>query len=401
MKFFKELFTSKDKKSNTKTSILTENEMILHYLRQFLSKINITTEIVDNELILPTYKMSIKGWINSKTEHPNAVVLELIFTINQENFEGEIFEALAGLGENVEASIKNGTHSFIEGVLTAIMESFDIKHNPQLDFETEWNGNIHIWHPKVGPIQVQGNFDSTSTDENKIFNILKDDIKVKIGNMQFYWIKVYVSQQANGHIITECTFNNKPFYEANKKMEDYAEGWISDNQFKGEKQYIIIRQCDKTWSPSKYSKQNINKIIDETIDIMEECSMSFEYDNLYDNIKKLTKDIELAFELYCFIPDIYCQFIFPQKCSEKVTLVMSNKTEKTMYLSQFKIYEQIKKRIVERLHAEYNKEKFQKVLSFSSNFNAINKALNQGCELENLITSPMILIAPDNYNPFR
>lgn len=402
MSFLKGLFSSNNKENNTKISNLTDNEMVLHYLKESLSKININGEILNNELIIANHNLSIKGWVNSKTNHPNAVVIELNFTINQKEFESEIFEALAGLGENVEASIKNGTHSFVTGVLSAIIQSFDESHNPQIDFETEWNGNIRIWHPKVGPIQAQGKFDITKADENKIFNILKDDIKARIGDMRFYWIKVYVSRQPNGKIISQCTFNNEPFYEANEKIENYAQSWDSYNEFKGEKQYIVIRQCDKTWTPSKYSNQNMNNIIDQAIDIIEKCSSSSDYDNLFENINKVTKDIDLAFELYCFIPEIYCRIMIPQvQYSEEVIIVMPDETKKSMYLSQFNIYGKTKKRIFERFQSNFNKDKAQNILFISSNFKAINSALHQGSELENLITTPMMLTAPENYNPFR
>lgn len=43
--------------------------------------------------------------------------------------------------------------------------------------------------------------------------------------------------------------------------------WNTRNQFKGEKQFIIIRQCDKTWRQEKYNYRNLKKIVFGAIEL--------------------------------------------------------------------------------------------------------------------------------------
>jgi len=401
MSFFKSLFGSKNSKDNKQTAELINDEKVIQYLQKLISEKNLTSEIVDNQLIIKDYKMSIKACIQSKTQHTEVMLLQMRFVINQELLEDEVVEVLAGIGENMEEAMKNGISSFITGIFDVFSEAFHESHIPDLDFETEWNGESRLWHPKIGPLQVQGDCNLALVDENKILNILKEDIKVSIGDNRFYWIKVYVSRQADGEIITECTLNNETFYKAESKMREYAEGFDNSNSFRGEKQYIIIRQCDKTWSSSKYSEKDLESFINKTIDMMGECSNSLQYRNLLGRIESLTKDLNLAFELYCFIPELYCRIALREvNYSEEIIIVMPNGEKKSMYLSQFSICRKIKKIIYKRIELGDSTEKLKKVIMLSASFGAINDAVMKGSKIADLAVGALIFSAPENYKPF-
>nr|WP_241393040.1 DUF6348 family protein [Clostridium tetanomorphum] len=212
---------------------------------------NIQGEILNGSLVLNDYNIIIKTQIGNRKQHPNVIVLQLDFILwNKDIFNEGIYESLVGLaeGSDIESAIKNGVNSFVTGALIPIINSFDDIHNPELDFKKEYDGINRLWHPKVGPLQAQGYFDANNTDENRIFDILKNDIKEKITNKRMYWIKVYIARQTDGCILSQCTINNEPFYSAQNKIEEYARTWKVTGQFKAEKQYIILRQCDKTWN---------------------------------------------------------------------------------------------------------------------------------------------------------
>lgn len=250
MNFFRNIFGLKDNIESIGTS---DDKKVIDYLQKALSDKDLKSEMIDGKIFINKFKMYIKTWVSDKIQHPNAIVMELKFVISQELFEDVIVESLAAIGEgdDEDDAILNGVESFITGVFNSIVESIFDTHNEELDFVTEYNEEIKIWQPKLGALQVQGYCNIKHVDENKIFNILKDDIKLRLRNKRFYFIKVYVFKQAKGNIIAECTLNNEPFYEANKKMEQYAKEWEIAGNFKGEKQYIIIRQYDKTLAHRK------------------------------------------------------------------------------------------------------------------------------------------------------
>lgn len=251
MSFFKKLFGSKDNKNCDATANLSDSQKILYYLKQDLNKMNIRAEMSDESLILIDFDTAIQARVGNRTQHPNMIVLQLDFRVLSTTlFDDFVYESLAGIaeGNDLENAIKNGVSSFISGTLTSMIESCDDTHNQELDFETDCNGLVRLWHPKIGNLQAQGEFDENTADLNQIFNILKDDIRFKVKDKRAYWVKVYVSKQIDGNIITQCNINNQPFPEADEKMRKYASEWSLKGQFKGEKQFIIIRQCDKTWN---------------------------------------------------------------------------------------------------------------------------------------------------------
>lgn len=417
MNFFKRLFGSKDNalsasKNNAayaannsmpKNTFTPEDDncILKQYVQKLLYEKNIVSEIVEDNIVISILQMSIKPWISNKTKHPNALVIQINFVIKQELFDAEIVESLAGIGTDLNAAIKNGVSSFFDGVLTSIIYSFDDRHNPEVDFETEWNGNIRLWHPKIGPLQLQGK-SIIKEDENKIFNLIKEDIRARVGNLQFYWVKVYVAKQVDGEIIAQCFINNEPFLAADKKLYEYAQSWNTNNQFNGKKQYIIIRQCDNTWKPSKHTKEQIKAYINSAIDLMENCTSEAEYELLFERISNLTNDEDLAYELFSLIPEIYCRITFPEvKYSDEIMLVYPDNIQKTLNLFKLSIYRHIESVALERLKENYDKDKHKNVLVLSGSFKALNDALQKNDTLEDITSGYLSLFVPENYNPLR
>lgn len=401
MGFLKKFFNGKDSQKNQEEN---DDDIILQILKEEVNLKNIQSEIVNNELVIHDYHIFIKARVGNKTQHQNAVVLQLDFIVKQENFDTEIIESVAGIGSgnNIYDAIRNGTASFVSNVLEVIAESFCDTHNPELDFETVLGDSVQVWHPKIGELHTQGYRDIDTVDNSRIFNILKDEIIMRLGTKRFYWIKVYISSQADGEIITRCTFNNEPFLKAQQKMEEYAKSWNTGNQFKGEKQFILIRQCDKTWKQGKYNYENLRKYVFGAIELFENCSTQAEWEVLFERIAKLTGDIDLAIELYSFVPEVYCEITLPEiQYSDEIVLIKPDGSKTTVFLSQLSSLAFIKRLIREKLQFGFDKDKYNRVLFQSATFKAINDALIQGAKLENLVISPLTINVNEDYNPYR
>ena len=401
MGFLKKFFNGKE---NAKSQEEKVDDIILQILKEEGMLKNIPSEIINNELVINDCKMTIKAGVSNKTQHQNAIVLQLDFIIKHENFDTEILESVAGIGRenDIYQAIRNGTATFVSNVLEVIAEGFCDTHNPELDFETLLGDRQQIWHPKIGGLHAQGYCSINTIDNSRIFNILKDEIVPRLGTKRFYWVKVYVSRQADGEIITQCTFNNEPFLKAQQKMEEYAKSWNTGNQFKGEKQFILIRQCDKTWRQGKYNYENLKKYVFGTIELFENCSTEADWEGLFESIADLTGDIDLAIELYSFIPELYCKFTLPEiQYSDEVVLIKPDGSKSNVYLSQLSRLTLIKRLIREKLNTGFDKDKYNHILFQSATFKAINNALNQGGGLENLATLPLAINVTEDYNPLN
>lgn len=396
-------FSNKKKKLNNNQNLyISDEQKSLLYLQEALQKNNVLSNIHNNQLILPHYQMIITSWLGSKQQHPKVLIIQINFLIHQPQIDEEIKESLLGIGEgsNLELALKNGIHSFITGLLAPLLQSFN-DTNSEPDFNTQFGYNRLLWHAKLGELQIQGYTRSNIIDQHKFIKLILKEIYEILGNKQFYWIKIYASRQAN-KVIAECKINNEPFPAAQARIEEYLETTDANTQFKSEKQYLIIKQSNLTWSPDKYSPNQLRSIIHATIDLMYNCSTQDEYELLLDNINYLSQDPHLSFELYCFIPEIYCQLVIPEvQYSNQVIIVLPNQTRYQLYLSQFKVYSSLKKVIQERIQTNKSPDESRKILYFSSNFDAINQALNNGREPRNLVMKTSILPAPAGYDPFR
>lgn len=405
MSFIKRIFGSKRDESATENKSIDENLLIIKLLKERLIAMGLQVDDNEGRANIPKINTSIRARVNGKTQHPNAVVLQLDFhIINIDLFDEGIYESLAGIaeGNNIEAAIKNGVDSFINGVFEAYKDSFADTHNPKLDIQTECNGNVLLWHPKIGPVQVQGHFDMATVDEERIFNLLKDEIKGKLKSKRFYWIKIYVARQADGGMICQCLFNNKPFPEADRIMENYVKVWNTENKFKGEKQYIIIRQCDKTWNEYGIKESNNNKFIKEcaehAIKVLEDRNENENEEALINRIADFTKNTNLAWELYCFIPSIYCRIIFREAdYSDMVTIIMPDGRKINLELNGFKSYTAAQEAVIESLQSDKDEKKIKNVLFLSADVKVLNSAVMGGSKMEDLQFTPLQLFAPEGY----
>ncbi|GMX60558.1 hypothetical protein Elgi_06520 [Paenibacillus elgii] len=64
-------------------------------------------------------------------------------------------------------------------------------------------------------------------------------------------------------------------------------------------------------------------------------------------------------------------------------------------LSNNQVYKLIQNVVADKFSGEIDNKKIQNILFQSSEFNAINNALNDGSALEDLMTGPLVVFAPE------
>ncbi|OPZ92996.1 MAG: hypothetical protein BWY74_01330 [Firmicutes bacterium ADurb.Bin419] len=399
----KEVLKTEEQKAEAKKT--DENELVLEILKEKLSDMNLKVESNNEMVLIPENDTSIRTLIAGKTQQENGIVIHINFHIsNNELGEEGIYESLAGVGKgnDVEEAIGNCLDAFLNTVFKTVYESLQNKHTPDLDIETNFKGDVRQWNVNVGSLQSQGFADSGDTDNNRIFNLLKDEIKKLLKNKRYYWIKVFLSKQLSGKLMFQCLLNNKPFYEAERILGDYVKDWPENKSYMAQMQYIIIRQSDKSWNENREKDIENDKFMkscaEYAISVFENFRPEDSVEGLVNKIAEFTKDINLAWEFFWFIPAIYCRMLLRgPKYTDTVVLVLPDDRRIFRKLYDYEAYVVGVDAVIQSLQTNEDKEKIQKVLFLSEEFKSLQQAVSSGNNPENLQSIPMVLMAPLSY----
>lgn len=382
-----------------------ENELTLEILKKKLLGMKLEAELDKEKVVIPASGITIRALIVGKTQQENGIAVHINFHIaNDDLGEEGIYESLAGIGrgDNSEEAIGNCIDAFINTVFKAVYESLQNKHTTDLDIETNAKGVARQWNIKVGDLQSQGFTGSGETDNNVIFHLLKDEIKKMLKNKRYYWVKVFLSKQLSGMLMYQCLINNKPFYEAERILEQYVKDWPSSNTYMAQMQYIIIRQSDKSWNENREKDIENEKFMkscaEYAIEVFENFKPEDSVEGLVNKIAEFTKDINLAWEFYWFIPAIYCRILLRgPKYTDTVVLVLPDDRRIFRKLYDYESYVIGVDVVIQKLQTNADKEKVQKLLFLSEEYRSLQQALSSGNKPEDLQAIPMVLMAPLSY----
>lgn len=193
--------------------------------------------IVNDELEIATLI------IDNPNSHYSLLQL-LVYASHPRYFANGIQEMVAGVGLTFSDQVDTALNNYINATFLTIIDSFADSHNPELDFMVNTDGKDALWHPKLGNLLLQGKWNEQPENE-PLFDLLKDLVPGKLTSNKINWLKIYLSKQAGKEIIGECMFNNQPWDEGLNRVSGYASSWKMEGDFKGIKQFIMFRRCDK------------------------------------------------------------------------------------------------------------------------------------------------------------
>jgi len=174
--------------------------------------------------------------------HPSIMHL-MVSASHPKYFPNGIIENIVGAGYTIEDQINTTLDNYINSTFITIMDSFSDSHDPDLDFITIVNGKEVLWHPKLGALNAQGQWNEYPEGE-PLYDLLKNEIPNQLTTDKINWLKIYISKRADSEIIGECLFNNAPWDAASNEIFNYAKTWEMPDEFKGLKQFIVFRRCD-------------------------------------------------------------------------------------------------------------------------------------------------------------
>lgn len=244
--FFKKKSSNKEEPENFQThQPVDDNSYLLEQLKSKIEKLGYSVRInpqyfsiiVNSELEIATLI------IDNPENHPSILHL-MIVSINPKYFPEGIEENIVGVGTTIHDKVDSVTNNYINTTFFPLINSFSDTHNPELDFTTITDDKEILWHPILGSLTLQGQWEEQPQEE-LFFQTLKEKLKPKLSSNKINWLKIYISKRGDGTIIGECNFNNEPWQEGLNEINKYAETWEMKTDFKGLKQFIVLKKCDK------------------------------------------------------------------------------------------------------------------------------------------------------------
>ena len=327
------------------------------------------SEIRDNTLFIPEYSLSIRPQI-TKSDSNMAVINYYLYS---ENWDREIFECSASMGENRKQALSLAEQGFIFGIMSGI--KYMMKDEFFKEIKTEFNGS-HSWKMYSSDIVAMGDVPET-INPSEIWGIIENEIPKYLGNQKISYIKVFAAKNKDD-ITGECRINDEPIKELGELIAQYISKWNTEN-FGLKKQFFFAVQDDKTYIPYPYTEEQIEKFVLETADMFEKVETEKDLDDMLQNFGDKIGDYDLAEELMGFIPEICAERAFPNiNYPEKVIIYMGENKKIEVNKSQITSYYMIKKAVNHMIdHGHIMKELYHKFIGISSAYNVIFKALEK------------------------
>lgn len=328
------------------------------------------------------YKNIVKG----------VTLLQVNFTVTHKCFDEDMVESVAGVGNNVDSALQQATENFMQAVLVPVEQVLEGRDTQTI--KTELWGEIHTFEMS----DTDRELTTKRTDKNKksLWSLVEKLVPKYLGNKKAYWIKLFVSCSEENSI-SEARINNILCPELTDILNKYAEEWENRKDYHSEKLFVFMVQSDETYKKPCFTRSQIKNFTTQSIKIFEEIGSEDDYKNVYNRIYGLTEEKNLATELYLLIPEIYCQMILNVKSENKIHIIKNN-VMRDFNKSQVRSYGYIEEAIFEYVSRKKpTQQQIVRVISCSSMFNAINKSIQHGEKLENIVLSGITYSVDDDY----
>lgn len=332
------------------------------------------------------------GHIVNESYHSNFVSVQLDILI--ELFDRRVLiESFAGFGNNQHAAIENSLQNFLHNSLHVLLNAFyDIK-----DEQTEeeiWRINNKDWSAIIGGFGVKTFEEIPVRVPETVFPTFENLIKKQKLNEGIHWFRLFYAQQNEQFLDCETLFDNEIWQEANKELTklnwELTEGYYSVRNF------LILK------SNSFGKLQNFSELTDFIIRGIETFR-----DNPQTDEEELIQDLviqgideETAGNLIDFIPIAFTRVglehlnINFQDYIQRVDR-KGNITEK-IKLADIPIYMEALSFAKKDAELFVDNDQFLAIASYNAEFKVVNEMLNKGSKVENLVVSPVSMLAGNN-----
>lgn len=322
-------------------------------------------------------------------------VAQITFQIHHGWLDSPVIESVAASGSSSDGAIESTVEEFYENILSVFIkavDSLEIKDN-----DTSITKNHHVY--QVVRSKINGIGKREGILEGDFWDMLKDEIHLRLGSKKVTWIKVFTSKNKN-NVVCDVRINGLEISELSEKLLAYAESWDCLGTYHTEKQYIMLVQEDICEEESSLKKDDIITLTEKSIKLFEKCKGKDDYLKIRKQLQKLTNDASIIDELYGIIPEIYCMYAYPKvEFGDKLYLLRKDMGTKELYQSQLASFAYILDTVM--MHLRLDKvsiETIESVTQFSANARAIRQALQEGSRVEELMLPGIGFYVNENYH---
>lgn len=358
----------------------------LHLLNTGLHGLFQTEDIVQNNcLYLPAWKLYITPEIQQLTDQ-SAV---LGFYIHHPDWGMQLYECCASAAKDTKTALAMSSASFLFGFMQGVAQMF-AKENPRT-LETVFTGKPHRFQTYLSDIVGMGESPEVESVD-MYWELLKEDIKKRMGNQRFCYVKVYASK-IKEEIIGECRINDVQSDELSAKVADFIKDWKVEN-FASQKQFFFIEQDADTLQPYPYwgeqgEKAFIGKVL-KAVQMFHASDTQEAFDTLYERLVTELEDATLATECRYFLPEICAEHAGEQrqvKFSETIDLQPRTGDKITLYKHHLADYYTLQNTLFtafgQGIFGEETNAIYQELVGTSAICSVLEQILENGSQLEN------------------
>lgn len=351
----------------------------------------------DNGLFFPKWNVYIEPRTQQVTE--NGVVLDIF--INAPQWDRSLYECTVGMGSDQKSNIGLALSSFVFSFMQGIAAMEEKQNGTAL--ETKFAGNIHRW--QLYRTDIVGMGEQTGyTDTDIYWNELKEDILKRLGNQKLCYVKIFASKMGDD-ITGECRINDVASVELGNKVAEIAKKWTTTS-FSSQKQFFFIRQEEETTIANPYEGQEGFNILKEKVTvaakIFHESQTEEEYNSLPWRLIEALEDPVLAYECYCFLPEICTENAFPEaRYSENVCFVYPDGRKEEVYKSQLTDYELLKNALFtifnDEVFGDETNDIYKEYVGSSATYSCFSQMSENGSDIKDAYIATVSFMANDDF----
>lgn len=306
------------------------------------------------------------------------------YIITSPDWEREIFEICAAVGESQEEAVFEAQRAFVLGIFQTLKDWY--AKRPLQIVRTQLAGKPHNWDVYVGDLLAIGDRKGMTTID--YWEILKDSICKRIGNQEFCYIKIYLCK-GKEFAIGECRINNVVCSELSDLLKSMAEGWEVQS-YTSHKMFFILEQQKETMQAYPYTDDEMEQMTLAAAELFETMSAGDEewYDEYQEELHKTIEDATLVSAFHKFLPEICAiRAIEKFRIVEPISFFRQGSKEE-YYMSQLSDWTKLEYALEQLIRRQQiTNGMYHAMLGCSSLSSAYQGALEKNANVENLLSA--------------
>ena len=147
-------------------------------------------------------------------------VAQIVFQLHHEWLDEPVSEVIAAVGDSKDEVYYSACEQFYEQVLQVYLKVCNKEsYIDTVEIFTQEMHRFHVWKSPLGGIGKK-----EGIEESDYWNLLKNDLSLRLGNRKVYAVKVFASKQKR-EVECEVMFNGKESREMSRKLLSITGEW--------------------------------------------------------------------------------------------------------------------------------------------------------------------------------